>query len=313
MRRINQSETRTYKQCRRRWWLSHHRNLELMDRPVTGNLSIGNAVHQALSMMEDPEFAGAVPEAVDALRESYALKLDARPEMAKEITSELELVRIMLEGFADFVAEQGLLEDLRVYATEALLEAPIQVDGETVTLHGTIDARVERLSTGARLFREYKTAADLARPGHTLHQDEQVLFYMLLERLQQVAGATSIFEPVEGCAYFILRKVKRTKSAKPPFYAMMEVRHGDEELRSFYRRTLAVIRDVLRVERDLAAGADPTTLCYPTPTGDCHWRCEWYGVCPHFDDGGDAEGLLATIATQRDRKEVSDDATTNIA
>ena len=116
---------------------------------------------------------------------------------------------------------------------------------------------------------------------------EQLMMYTLLEKLNNEDGA-----PVEGGIYSILKKVKRTKNAKPPFYTRIVVRFNDDTMKSYWTRLNGTLRDMIRTRDELDAGADHRYVAYPTPTKDCAWKCPFFQVCPLFDDGSAAESML---------------------
>jgi len=101
--------------------------------------------------------------------------------------------------------------------------------------------------------------------------------------------------------YNMLRKVKRTKSANPPFYMRYEVYISDAELRAFWARLWSEITDIIASEARLAAGEDHRVVVYPSPRRDCSWDCDFRMVCPMFDnDLADPEHVLAMNFEHKD-------------
>ena len=90
----------------------------------------------------------------------------------------------------------------------------------------------------------------------------------------------------------MLKKVKRTANAKPPFFEQIEVRHNVFTMRSFWQRIHGTIADLMGVKKALDQGADPNYVAYPRPTKDCKWKCQFYNVCPLIDDGSAAEAAI---------------------
>ena len=125
--------------------------------------------------------------------------------------------------------------------------------------------------------------------------NEQILTYMLLEALKNGEENRS-----DGGIFTMLRKVKRTASAKPPFYDQIEVRHNIFTLRAFWNRIHGVIVDMMRVRKGLDEGQDPNYLAYPTPTRDCKWKCQFFTICPMIDDGSAAEEALSEMFEEAD-------------
>lgn len=118
----------------------------------------------------------------------------------------------------------------------------------------------------------HNTVQNFTDPMRGLFLDEQMKMYLLLDRLQ---GGP---ERTDGAIYNMLRKTKRSATAKPPFYSRAEARHNDTVLRDFYNRLVAEITDILNAEK-----ADEKFL-YPRPTRDCHWKCPFYSVCALMDE-----------------------------
>ena len=100
------------------------------------------------------------------------------------------------------------------------------------------------------------------------------------------------------------RKVKRTKTANPPFYDRHSRRHNEHQVASMRRRihNLDIQMNVtLASELDVSA-AVPTPV--PTPDRNCSWDCPFHAVCPMFDDGSrvvDALDELYVVADPNDR------------
>jgi hypothetical protein len=123
--------------------------------------------------------------------------------------------------------------------------------------------------------------------------------YTLIQILEQVARGIPAEERVrcDGGIYNMLRRVKRTARARPPFYARETVQFNDTQLRNFYRHVHAVIQEICAIETRLAAvenGGAPNPavrvgdvhhdLCPPFPRADCAWSCDYRHLCPMMDD-----------------------------
>jgi hypothetical protein len=160
------------------------------------------------------------------------------------------------------------------------------MDGQ-VEMVGKLDMRVKRKSDGVRLFFDHKTAAGFDGIAKIAAISEQFLHYHLLEVLKP--GET---ERCDGGVYNILKKVKRTANARPPFYERIEVRHNRQQLEAYWNRFHGIVLDILRVRAALDRGESHFVHAYPTPSGDCSWKCPFYQVCPLIDDGSAAEAML---------------------
>lgn len=112
----------------------------------------------------------------------------------------------------------------------------------------------------------------------------------MLETAQNKEG-----ERTEGGIFTMLKKVKRSANARPPFYDQIEVRHNVFALRSFWQRIHGVLTDLLKTRDSLDAGADHRFVAYPRPSRDCKWKCQFFTVCPLLDDGSAAEQAISEM------------------
>jgi hypothetical protein len=203
-----------------------------------------------------------------------------------DLDSEAELGRIMLEGYLDWVEENGIDAELEMISTEEIISMPL-FDGK-VELQGKIDMRVRRKADGVRMFRDFKTVGgSFTDFTQMAHMNEQILTYMMLETAQNKEGERS-----EGGIFTMLKKVKRSANARPPFYEQMEVRHNVFALRNFWQRIHGTISDLLNVRQALDEGANHQLVAYPRPSRDCKWKCQFFSVCPLFDDGSAVESAI---------------------
>ena len=308
VRRFSNSEIQTFKRCRRKWYLGWYRRLRLRNQDPVGALAIGNRVHRALEAWYVPEgdnptdprtaLEAAIASDWEACTQAYAeIGQEPPPELVKEFNENTALERAMVEGYMEWLIETGVDSGLRVVAPETYLEAPLEVPGSNVDvlLIGKLDVRMVREYDGARLFMDHKTTLSLTEPLKTIRLDEQMLHYHVLEWLSDVEGGRC-----DGALYNMLRKVKRSARAKPPFYDRVEVRHNKHELESFRRRLVGVIKTMLDVIARLEADEDPHVVVYPSPARDCSWSCDFLPVCTMFDDGSRVDAMLEQYYVQED-------------
>lgn len=290
---VSNSEIQTYKDCRRKWWLTYYRELGIKrteDKPV-GARQLGTRIHIALCELYEN---GRNP--LDVINEVYAEdeKLFADdPNKITDMRKEQDLAKAMLEGYVEWIAEEAADDGIELVAAETVIEVPSGVKG--VMLRGKLDQRVVRKIDGAKLFLDHKTVGDLTTPVRLLPLDEQMKFYHLLEKLDGMYNA-GVSEKqqwrTDGGLYNMLRKVKRTATAKPPFYGRAEVRHNDETLRNTWIRVHKILEELVLTRQALDSGADHQYMCPPRPSKDCTWKCDFFAVCPMFDDGSNIDGLL---------------------
>jgi hypothetical protein len=315
VRLFSNSELQTFKRCRRKWWLGWHRGLRTQgpDSPV-GPRAVGDRGHRALAQWYVPEGTPRT-DPRDALERLIADDWttlvhdygqhhgeEVPPELAKKFTQDADLERVILDGYVEWLAESGDDSDLEVIAPETVLSRRIhhldQFAGYAVYFIGRLDARVRRKSDNAHQFLDHKFVAELTTPTRILHLDEQMLGYHLLE----AHNATDDDPVVAGALYNMLRRVKRTGNAKPPFYLRVYVGHNSHELHSYQVRADATMKDILQAVIDLQKKPHHEVV-YPTPTRDCAWQCPFFAVCGMFDDGSRAEAMLESVYVKGDPRD----------
>ena len=141
----------------------------------------------------------------------------------------------------------------------------------------------------------HNTAANFNEFNLTGHMNPQLKTYQMLDTLVHPEGAR-----IEGGIYRLLKKVKRTARATPPFYEDITIRHNKYALRSFWEQLQGVLHDMVTTRNALLTGGDPMALAYPNPTRDCTWQCPFINVCPMFDDGSDVESAINDHFTETD-------------
>ena len=97
-----------------------------------------------------------------------------------------------------------------------------------------------------------------------------------------------------GAIHNMLRRVKRTARATPPFYGRRQVVFNDTQLRNHYRHLDRTIKVATEQRRYLPGVLDEYLpgAAVPTPNQNCTWDCPFLGVCPMMDDGSDWVGML---------------------
>jgi hypothetical protein len=298
VRFLSHSELWSWRRCHRRWYLDWGLGLAPKGgEPVDGIRAIGSRVHLALAALYEP----AAPYVTERDKEEFALShlqahqmevLDANPLLVAVLESEFELERLMVEGYIQWRNETGADADFDVIGAEQVVTHMINLYGQDVMLAGKLDLRVKRRSTGTRMFLDHKTVQTLKQP--TLALNTQMKHYALLQRL--------IGEPVDGIIYNMLRKVKRTGTAKPPFYGREDVYISDADLKSYWAALCATAYEIFEAERKLDAGADVNTVAYPNPQDTCSWQCPFFAMCPLMDDDSRWGDLIADQFDTTDRR-----------
>lgn len=280
-KRVSLSELNTYRDCRRKWYLEYH--LKLKRRDKSGALALGSNVHEALQVYYEPD--GSVQKAMERFESIYAvIRHEASDYEIDDVEKDFELGHIMLEGYFQWAEETGVDQMLEIIEPEAEIEWAMDVYGVTVILMGKRDIIARNLLTDTNVLMDHKTCQTFDDP--ILDLNEQGRMYLMLQRL---VGSTEVQELL----WNMLRKVKRSARAKPPFYKREELYVSEEELRRFFVRVRGMVRDLLMTEAQLADGADHFEFCYPRPSRDCNWKCQYRKVCPVMDqDPAAADQML---------------------
>lgn len=310
LRRVSNSEIQAFKECRRKWWLVWYRGLRKVRDGLVEKRHTGDRVHRALQLWYVPAGTPRVhpSEAIERVitedRIAFAERLrsqgwtediDAHPEYAKLVKAN-DLERIMVSGYMEWLAETGEDAHLEIVSAEEFLEAPLpEMHDDALRVVGKIDVRALNAVSRTKVFVDHKTK-DVYPKTAELRRDEQMMHYELLEELSDPGPDGHC----EGALYNVLRRVKRSGTAKPPFYGREFIPHNTHTRAAFRRRLVSVLRDMISVESALDDGAHHLDVAYPTPSKDCDWKCPFASVCTMFDDGSYIEFYLAEHYRQDD-------------
>lgn len=294
---ISNSQIQLFKEDRRGWWLTYYRELGLKrsEQPLSGPRDLGTRVHHALhALYEKQANPITVVDELYAQDTEYLKTTSFGEDKILDLKKEQDLAHAMLSGFLVWREEEGLDIGMKLIAAESIIDIPFNPVPGTF-IRGKLDQRWVREIDGARLFRDWKTVGDLSTPAKLLPLDEQMKFYHLLEYLdaQHQNGGQAPKWRTDGALYTMLRKVKRTATAKPPFYGQLEVHNNIHELRSMHMRVQKVVEEIVQTRQMLDAGADHRYVCPPRPCRDLTWKSDFFPVYGMFDDGSNAEGFLA--------------------
>lgn len=298
--KISNSELRKFKRCRRSWWLSYYRCLTPV-RDGIGPFSIGNMLHHTLEgYYAEPD---RNPETYDwqTRLDEYAQERLADERLPEHLhpgmQGDLELCRIMLSGYFEWLQEDGADSEIEILSAEQEVETYLgEILGHDVSLIGKLDVRAVIKSTGQRVMIDHKSVQNLTDLPKTGELDEQLRTYGLLERLavQAEGGDVTRRMLTNGGVWNMLRKVKRSAAAKPPFYGRAGVTHNDEVYRNMHLRIWGEVHDIMRVRAELDSGSNHQLVVYPNPTRDCSWDCYFFTICARFDDNSDVDDVLST-------------------
>jgi CRISPR/Cas system-associated exonuclease Cas4 (RecB family) len=304
-RRISQSEVRTFKTCRRQWYLGWIEGYTMRPehRAATGVAQLGTNVHTALEA-----YYGYDLDPLAVLAWIYnGLRAD-RPEAEKDLNSEQSYASTMVEGYLQWASENGTDQEFEVIGTERLMSVPMVVEypyqdglieSTAVVLTGRIDQTIrQRDGSGRAYIRDWKTVGDLSK-ADALQRDEQMRWYDLLYWL--ASQADDDVQLMSGVYYTMLKRSKRTMRARPPFYDAVFIHYTAADRRSMLLRTRRVLGELLLIEDELRNGADHLAVAYPHPeeTGHCRY-CPFKEVCALADDGSRFDDALNGVYVKAD-------------
>jgi len=309
IRRISQSDLKDFQRCKRRYWLRRVRRLAPRLHGPVGPLQSGTRVHTALEAFYTPDNPTdprqALEHAIGAALVGYAdqcQKLGVEPDLnvLEKFRKDTDLERAMVEGYFEWLTDTGADAHLQVIGAEeqiSITADQLGADfGQSVEIVGKLDARVLDEVTGFTQFVDHKTVQNFTQMLPTLQSDPQMLHYHLL---------LSIVYPdqhVDGALYNMLRKVKRGKTAKPPFYMRETIIHNAEEIESYRLRLIGLITNVIEFEERIAQLGEigAKMFAQPTVTRDCSWDCSFFDICGMFDDGSRVEDAIRDLFEERD-------------
>lgn len=307
IRRVSSSEIASFKRCRRQWWLTYFRGLRPRRESPLGPRAIGDRIHRALERYYVPDgqprtepkeaLEQVIQEDWLVLKATFAQAGEEVPEMLViDLNKQADLERAMIEGYVAWLAETGSDSEFKVVGSERYIEADILKRGtQEIKLIGRLDVQVRRTYDNLLFFLDHKTLGEFNTSTRLLPMNEQMKMYVLLHVL---TGDPD--QRITGAIYNMMRRVKRTAAAKPPFYQRIEVQHNPTEVQTYKERTIGVIGHMESARTMLEGGADHHRVVYPTPTKDCAWQCPFAQVCVLFDDGSRVEAALETHFVEGD-------------
>lgn len=305
VRLVSNSEVQSFKWCRRNWWLAWHRGLVAKTENLANAANTGTRIHEALASYYVPDGERAPDPLVmlvaaqvrdRMLNAEYAARLlgvaneDELYEQSEKLEKSFLLEQAMIEGYVQWIAETGVDEEWEVIDSEVYVEVDFGEIANT-KLIAKLDARVRSRITGQVRFIDHKTVGSFIIP--TLGINQQMLHYQLIAWL-------SGWGVQAGALYNMLRKVKRSRASKPPYYERRAVNHNEHELRTYRDKLTGVINDMIHVENCLDNDVPSQRVVYPTPNRDCSWKCQFFRICRMFDDGSRVEAAIEDMYEKRD-------------
>ncbi len=278
---VRQSEIKGWKRCRRNTDLQYWKGYERTIIQSTSTADTGTIAHVGLAAI----YRGTDPFV------AMAAWLEAKPEVLRPLYQpNYDLAVIMVRGYIEWIAEEGMDVGLTVTGVERTIEVPfMEVDGHLVHLTAQVDLEViDHHGQPGLIDHKSVDRIDLS-PMDLL--DEQRMTYAVMRELEDGTK-------YRWTAHNQLRRVKRGVQAKPPFYGRPRLVFNDEQMANHRKHMMGTVAEIVRHRLAIEDGADPQVLLPPNPTKDCSWDCRFREVCKLMDDGSDAEGYLGQWYSQ---------------
>ncbi len=282
---IRFSEVRTFQDCKRSWMNAYFLGLDTPEfvgdaKPSTA--TVGTYVHADLE-----HFYNAESERPGDWHKANVPVVESE-NFQKEWSKAHSLAGIMLEGYGEWLAEEGVDAGESTYGTEVELTLPFgEIEGDNVTLVVHIDRIVHDTTFDRWIVEDTKTVQTLS-PDSTFAINSQLLTYALV--VEKALGS-----PVAECRHNMLRRVMRSATAKPPFYGRAEITPSAAQLESQEIQLRSLLREIVLRYQALEAGEDHRSAAPAHPTGDCSWKCKFLPICPSHDDGSDLDGMRQAL------------------
>lgn len=264
---VSASELSTFLRCRVKWnWRYQHRIVPI-ERPHA--FSFGDAVHNIIERWYLVPEKNRTPERIAKIAKKQ-LRLTNPEELSLD---DLELIKAMVTGYADYAGPRDAELRLRNVKPEDMFELPLNKDG-SILIRGKIDLhfRVGSMKNTMGLF-EHKTASQIR--NDTLDLNMQLSVY--LWALRQMYPKKKRFIGWRN----VLRKQMPGPRVRAALFARMSVERTDEEIDQWAVDTERVVFDML------------DAAIYPNPTKDCSWDCDFQVPCL-LRGTPDVKGVLAT-------------------
>ena len=294
---ISFSELRTHSTCRRKWYLTYDRHLKLKREAPTSPAHAGTLIHEWLRSWYFPDqYQTPFPAAWEVAESDEWI--DERDDIVKVIKQCENVTQNYIDWLEQTKADQYFA------AQQSELHWKIE-DGRELFgdmfpanwgLQGYIDLLGYNTRTGQRIILETKTTR--YQEGYWIGSKlpalkRQLMFYTLA--LQHLNPSESF-----DTTFNVMRRVNISARSNPPYFWRYPTRYGQKELDTAKRIFTERARGIWQTSQAIKMGRhwNPTDWAWANVDDHCGF-CEFKIVCPSFDDGSDAEGLLSEFYTSR--------------
>jgi len=291
-RYIRQSWIHSHKVCPRGTLLSYGLDgtgyqFPPSDKPLSGKRDVGTQVHLGVEAINKGLEPLPVMDAAKKAHQELTAALGL--PWSKEWEEVYVLSRIMVAGYVDWLAETAANAGEETVGVEIPFEVvmPLPILGDRVIITGRVDHLIRDTFTNELIVEDTKTVDGLDAAVEMLQIDDQGRNYCIL-------ASASLGEHVNRFRHNMLRKVKRTAKAVPPFYGRHAVRYSEVQLNNSWRHLYRTVEDIVAQLQAVEQDRDRHHDWPPVPSKDCSWRCDFKHICPVMDTDHDWHGAVTT-------------------
>ena len=271
--------------CPRAWYLAEFLGLQPIDAERVGPLPFGSRLHLALEIWNKSHWQQEITSIWRTIENREREVFDSLGYVwSDEAQKENRMGHAMLEGFADWMEEEGILADWEVIGVEVKygMTVPITMhDGRTVdvVLRSKVDTKERDRRSGALYVQDYKSTSSLTEDSTevTMSKMQGPLY------VKQVRVAEPD-EHVEGVIYTMLRKVLRGPRSKPPYYARLVDPLSESRIQATMSNARAQISRMAAVQDALETGARHSDVTPYQISWECK-SCPFRRPCEMMRDG----------------------------
>lgn len=290
---MSYSSLKQWSLCPRLGYLGQHLGLQAVEQPRTGAMPFGTRVHLALQLWG--ESGWRIPPA-KIWQKLMDREFDIAEELGwpHELDKESAMGQVMLEGFQDWLEEQGIYSQWTVVGIETKLSTTFTIELESgqqidILMRGKLDLLEQRNSDGALFVDDYKTTSSLTEDSIQAKLSEsQLPLYVILARREAPE------QWVSGGVLTQLRKVLRGPRSKAPFYHRLEVPYSEAKLAAAERNVRAEATGIAEIIDKLERGANHLDVAPYHPSWQCK-TCPFKRPCGEMQEGNfdGAERMLS--------------------
>ena len=185
---ITNSEIQTFKDCRRKWYLNYYLGLKPREVSKMGPLPLGTRVHDSLELYYTDDIDPVITynKLAGEDKRLFLLSEESNDESKKKkFDSELELGRIMVEGYKEWIEENNLDADMEFVSAEKAVNYHVDFDGTDVNLMGKIDLKMKNKIDDTIHIVDHKA----------LHVDQRVLTPSGWVRIGDISVGDIVYSP----------------------------------------------------------------------------------------------------------------------